>query len=1223
MKKVIIPISAVAIIMAAGLWLPTISHAQSLAEQLQSLMRQVQALQAQLHALDTQSSSSGGQGTVSPPSSNVTQPASSESGFITLDELPGNVSVSCALPSGLGVGSQGNAVYLLQTVLDKAGYYPERLITGYYGKLTASAVKRFQNENPGSSLDSLVTKIYASQCAKGGMPPILTSTPYITSLDPANVAIGQSLKIHGSYLNAGEYPLVWLSKGTPGSVGEKGLLPVSYESSKELTVTVPSILCTVQTAASGLPCPSSISTPMGDSVVYIQNAMGVSNSVHVNIGSSTSTSTPSVTVTSPNGGETWSKGTEQTIRWMDTAHFSCPDGASCSLPAGPFDIKLHYIYPCTQQTDRGCAGVYSRDYTIATGVVGQGYSRYYSWKVGRVLAGDTVDTVPDGSYTIEVCASGTNECDTSDSYFKITSSDAYVPTLSVSNNNSLPSRQVPLGAKSVSLAKLLLINTTDKEALKVGELKFNFGATGGAAFENLRLFNSDGSIIAGPISLTPIPGAPSKLNNEFIADFKGIDYNYGYNYPGLIVPKGGTVAVELRGDAVPFTVGGGNVENTQTSIYIGSTKNVVAYGEGSNSFVKVSGTPNFATFTTLRSKLTLSGTPLGSDSACGNYTGGSTTNRTRTTDDYISCIKIGADPEGQEVRPKVLALTLKGAPLIDPFLVSLIDPATGMTYDGSMPQTCTSSGGICGLLFVLNGTPVSAGQTKGVVLKIDSSNLSLRANEQNSVDVMAETWKSVSWGDGVISGATQLGLNLSGDMLVPINFGHVTYGGGGSQSQPPVISGVSGPQKLSVGETGTWTVQASDLSNGTLSYSVDWGDNVAKGCSSGSPCPLKSESSNIQQSATFTHSYTSTGTYAPTFTVTNSNGQSAKTSISVNVWNATNQSSLTITYPSAGANLTQGSTYKITWAGWDYYNGSKITSYSVFLVGGALGSTGARYLGTVNLNTQDWFSWTVPSDVVPASNYQIQFSGAGVSGNNSDSFNILSSASQKDSISITSPTSGEAWQVGTTHQISWTASGGAESGLPYIKAIYVPTGGAWNIYSFSTASPGANGSYSWAIPNNLPHGDYKIRIGLQPEGYGYYTDSAQFSVTATGAPACVSTSNIVEQPLGNPGGTGPFEKLGLDISSHPEILKYRIQWFSGNWSDWYVPGKGDEDTKKNLDGTSRRMWAYFDDHTHEYVKCNSAGLGFRMNSQDTASLQASLLIILQNFAGLLKQAIGQ
>jgi len=63
-----------------------------------------------------------------------------------------------------------------------------------------------------------------------------------------------------------------------------------------------------------------------------------------------------------------------------------------------------------------------------------------------------------------------------------------------------------------------------------------------------------------------------------------------------------------------------------------------------------------------------------------------------------------------------------------------------------------------------------------------------------------------------------------------------------------------------------------------------------------------------------------------------------------------------------------------------------------------------------------------------------------------------------------------------------------------------------------------------------------------------------------------------------------FQNIGLDVSEHPEIVMYRIQWFSGGWSPWYVPGLNDVDWKLN---GSRRVWCYFEDHNHEYIVENN------------------------------------
>lgn len=96
-----------------------------------------------------------------------------------------------------------------------------------------------------------------------------------------------------------------------------------------------------------------------------------------------------------------------------------------------------------------------------------------------------------------------------------------------------------------------------------------------------------------------------------------------------------------------------------------------------------------------------------------------------------------------------------------------------------------------------------------------------------------------------------------------------------SGNLPPTISGVSGPTALNVGQSGTWTVNARDPENGTLTYSAIWGDESY----TGGLTPIPSGG----QMASFTHTYTRQGVFNPTFTVTDSGGLSERTSLSVNV----------------------------------------------------------------------------------------------------------------------------------------------------------------------------------------------------------------------------------------------------------------------------------------------------------------------------------------------------
>ncbi len=132
------------------------------------------------------------------------------------------------------------------------------------------------------------------------------------------------------------------------------------------------------------------------------------------------TTQPSITVLSPNGGETWQNGTTQFIKWQNSA--TIPTFAPAS-----YDIKL-----ATYCGGQVCATI--APYTIVKGVTGTSYS----WGVGKTI--DHFGTlVSDGAYTIQVCQTGTNTCDSSDSYFKITSAPTEPSTASniQSNLNSI------------------------------------------------------------------------------------------------------------------------------------------------------------------------------------------------------------------------------------------------------------------------------------------------------------------------------------------------------------------------------------------------------------------------------------------------------------------------------------------------------------------------------------------------------------------------------------------------------------------------------------------------------------------------------------------------------------------------------------------------------------------------------------------------------------------
>lgn len=124
--------------------------------------------------------------------------------------------------------------------------------------------------------------------------------------------------------------------------------------------------------------------------------------------------TLSITVRSPNGGETWVRGTQQTIRW---------DGSNAGGTVGVHLIKDPSPYPCTGTSASCFAG--SQWVVPNTGS--------FVWTVGQVANDTVIREMPDGSYRFQVCHS-TAGCDSSNGTFNIVSTTT-PPSITVQSPN--------------------------------------------------------------------------------------------------------------------------------------------------------------------------------------------------------------------------------------------------------------------------------------------------------------------------------------------------------------------------------------------------------------------------------------------------------------------------------------------------------------------------------------------------------------------------------------------------------------------------------------------------------------------------------------------------------------------------------------------------------------------------------------------------------------------
>lgn len=118
-------------------------------------------------------------------------------------------------------------------------------------------------------------------------------------------------------------------------------------------------------------------------------------------------------------------------------------------------------------------------------------------------------------------------------------------------------------------------------------------------------------------------------------------------------------------------------------------------------------------------------------------------------------------------------------------------------------------------------------------------------------------------------------------MIATMPLGSVVIHVGTGSQQTLSITGLDAPISLALGQQGTWTVHVlTNSGSGTLHYSVVWGDEQY-GANSGSI--MAPQPTTINTSGTFTHAYARTGTYSPTFTVTDDTGASVTTSTTVTI----------------------------------------------------------------------------------------------------------------------------------------------------------------------------------------------------------------------------------------------------------------------------------------------------------------------------------------------------
>jgi hypothetical protein len=341
----------------------------------------------------------------------------------------------------------------------------------------------------------------------------------------------------------------------------------------------------------------------------------------------------------------------------------------------------------------------------------------------------------------------------------------------------------------------------------------------------------------------------------------------------------------------------------------------------------------------------------------------------------------------------------------------------------------------------------------------------------------------------------------------------------------PVISGISGPTTLKVGEQGTWTINAKDPNNGQLSYYVNWGDRqiIDEGGLTANGVP-----SDFRQVTTFQHTYNSPGTYTIKFSVMNNAGQRTNSTMTAIVTGSTNdQFGPLVVSPNGGEIWIANSVHDVKWT---FRNGAlspsdpKVTSAKVDLYleqAENIDFVGCPTCGAPAL-AKRWvldkniaanlgvYSWVVATDIndqaISSGRYRMVICVAGSNiycGYSKEPFTIT--AQNSPTVTVTSPKAGDKWETYTTQNISWSYPGASANSKVdlyldgVIYCITTPCNTPDSMKYVLDKNIAANTAYNWIVGTDIdnkliPPANYTVRICKA--GTTECGSSSQFSLTA-------------------------------------------------------------------------------------------------------------------------------
>ena len=182
---------------------------------------------------------------------------------------------------------------------------------------------------------------------------------------------------------------------------------------------------------------------------------------------------------------------------------------------------------------------------------------------------------------------------------------------------------------------------------------------------------------------------------------------------------------------------------------------------------------------------------------------------------------------------------------------------------------------------------------------------------------------------------------------------------------------------------------------------------------------------------------------------------------------------VTLTFPNDKVTWFTGTPMQITWTSTGTFDSVKI-EYTT-------NATDWRAISTV-LNSSGKYTWDIPDSVTPSIHCSVRITGI-VTGQPTDKsaaeFTLIA-----PTIKIAAPNGGEAWNSGTTNNITW----GSDSIIGKVKIEYTTNNGRVWVTIADSAANNKGGSFAWTLPAVI-------------------SDSCKVRISAVTRPAVSSVSN--------------------------------------------------------------------------------------------------------------------